>query len=958
MRCILYMVLCINFIYTQEYPYKNITTNDGLPSSEVYSVIQDSKGYIWCSTDAGVAKYDGKSFDVFSSNDGLPYNTVFNLHEDSRGWIWGSCYNGSIFYIHHDSVHTIRANNKLVTILENGKSLPLNIKVDKLNTLWIASTRGCIKVPSPYYTAELIKPKDECDYFTYVIVNISGSMLGYREYTNQIKKDIYPRAKLKVYLNNAKVEYDGFIKYYRPFIRAINFNNKILFAIEKEVFIFEKNKIVSILKTESTINCIHPFKDEVFVGTSKNGFFLFDINSRKVVLNNLSGVNISAFYQDYENGLWVSTLTDGLFYVPNPSILVESSMNLKSQNILGLEMIDNELYINTTKNNELIKVDSYHTKSILNSENSNSSISQTHLFKNKDLLYVFNSSSYIYNLRTKQKIYILRSNNKTTFNSFCIQRDSLFVIDRQWLNLIIDSKPTKIKELPARGQTCFSYKNQIYVGTIAGLYLYTNQKFDEIRFSENDSIPSKVSHMSNFRNQLVVCTQNRGVFYKNQNAWISINTTNGLSSNLVNHFLSIGDSLIILSTNKGIDIFQIKNNGLLKLNSINQSDGLLNLEVIKTVFWMNKLWIGTKKGLYIYDIMNDLQKYAKPFLWIKSMYVNNQKINNLLNLKSYQNNFQFDFDILSYKDIKKNELYYQLLPRDKNFIKSSSSIILLENLPPDTYELRVKAKNNRGVDSELKVIVFTVPPAWYKTNLFYLACFALFILLVYFIAVARIRFVINRNKIQLNLEKQISDLQASALRSQMNPHFIFNVLNSIQHYILVGNNNEANVYLSKFSKLVRKVLNNSRAEYISLEEEIITLRLFIELEQMRFENKFKFQINIDNQLTMKTYFIPVMIIQPFVENAIWHGIMKLKDRSGELLIDLKLEKDKLKVEIVDNGVGLNSNTKKHSKENESLGTEIVKQRLSKYGDAFYFTYDTSTNNLGTKVLIYIPITKQ
>lgn len=129
----------------------------------------------------------------------------------------------------------------------------------------------------------------------------------------------------------------------------------------------------------------------------------------------------------------------------------------------------------------------------------------------------------------------------------------------------------------------------------------------------------------------------------------------------------------------------------------------------------------------------------------------------------------------------------------------------------------------------------------------------------------------------LKLNKDLATSQLTALRAQMNPHFIFNALNSIQQYILTGNVDQANKYLSKFSRLQRDVLNNSDQNFISLEKEIEMLNLYLELEQLRFNENFEYHIIVSEDIDSTELLIPPMILQPFVENAIWHGLMSKKD---------------------------------------------------------------------------------
>jgi hypothetical protein len=214
---------------------------------------------------------------------------------------------------------------------------------------------------------------------------------------------------------------------------------------------------------------------------------------------------------------------------------------------------------------------------------------------------------------------------------------------------------------------------------------------------------------------------------------------------------------------------------------------------------------------------------------------------------------------------------------------------------------------------------------------------------------------------QAGLEQQATALEMQALRAQMNPHFIFNCLNAINGYILKNEAEAAADYLTKFSRLIRMVLNNSQKQFISLEEELEALGLYLHMERLRFS--FNYQVNCDNSFDAPSIFIPPMLLQPFVENAIWHGLMH-NEKEGELTVDVHLENDMLLVKIEDNGVGRKRAAlikSKSAQKNKSLGLTITKNRMALLNqglnDVCFFEIkdleDGHGNALGTSVSLKI-----
>ncbi|MBK7391575.1 MAG: histidine kinase [Bacteroidetes bacterium] len=201
-------------------------------------------------------------------------------------------------------------------------------------------------------------------------------------------------------------------------------------------------------------------------------------------------------------------------------------------------------------------------------------------------------------------------------------------------------------------------------------------------------------------------------------------------------------------------------------------------------------------------------------------------------------------------------------------------------------------------------------------------------------------------------------MRLEALRSQMNPHFIFNALNSINRYIIRNSKETASEYLIKFSKLMRMILENSKSTSVTLENELQALQLYVELEALRFDNKFDFNIFIDPAINKSGIAIPPLILQPFVENAIWHGLMNKQERGAISIKVNQKQNNKLLVVIEDNGVGRQKATEFNSRthDGKSFGMQITKDRINAFNkneDNLKITdlFDSQNNSAGTRVEI-------
>lgn len=207
---------------------------------------------------------------------------------------------------------------------------------------------------------------------------------------------------------------------------------------------------------------------------------------------------------------------------------------------------------------------------------------------------------------------------------------------------------------------------------------------------------------------------------------------------------------------------------------------------------------------------------------------------------------------------------------------------------------------------------------------------------------------------------KIAYLQQKVLRSQINTHFIFNALNSIKLYILENDSQKASQYLGKFVKFLRKVLDESLTEVTNLEEELETIELYLNIENMRFENKFNYKIDKSDEINLSQFPFPPLLLQPFVENALWHGIMHI-EKDGMLIVKVKSSKDKVTVEVDDNGIGYNNSIKKN-KEHTSHGLRIVNERIEQYNllgnyQLEYVITDKSDIGKGPGTLVQISLRK-
>jgi hypothetical protein len=342
---------------------------------------------------------------------------------------------------------------------------------------------------------------------------------------------------------------------------------------------------------------------------------------------------------------------------------------------------------------------------------------------------------------------------------------------------------------------------------------------------------------------------------------------------------------------------------------------------------------------------------------------------------TYKQNFlTFRFSVINLTESERNTVRYKMEGLEDNWnIRSGIHEVSYTNIPPGGYTFRVLAANNDGVwnQAETQIKILIRPPFWERTW-FYLLIGVIVASIVFAFYNFKLKQSIKQNKliaekefVKAESERQLSQLEMTALRAQMNPHFVFNCLNSINRFIIINDNEAASVYLTKFAKLIRQVLDNSRGEKVLLATEIDTLKLYIDMESLRFIDKFEYSITVNTNLNPSSWVIQPMLVQPYVENAIWHGLMHRKTK-GKLQIEFARNGDSLAVGIQDNGIG--REMAKKIKESQivtrkSHGMKVTAQRMALLSKKLNVTVEASVEDLyddqyqpvGTRVHLTLPL---
>ncbi|GAB3925197.1 two-component regulator propeller domain-containing protein [Larkinella terrae] len=413
------------------------------------------------------------------------------------------------------------------------------------------------------------------------------------------------------------------------------------------------------------------------------------------------------------------------------------------------------------------------------------------------------------------------------------------------------------------------------------------------------------------------------------------------------------------SSNEGIHIADPKTRKIKYLSTI---DGLYSnypVGFLKTPD--NQLILGHLNTVNMLNMITLNQAKAVPRIAISSVEVKGKMIHQNLTreivIQPDENAITLNFSTLDFEPTSRNLFSYQLEGLEPNWVDlGTQHTVSFSNLPAKSYTLRVRSSNSFGITSQKPLVIhFTIKPYFINTWFFR----TLIGLTIAGLIVGMMRWRVNTLAERNRLDLQITEWRLKALQSQMNPHFLFNSLNSVQNYLLTNRGVEGAKYLSKFSKLVRRIMENSNHPYLSFEQIIDTLRMYVEIESFRFNHEFSYAFDIEDNETLLDAQLPPMLLQPYVENAIWHGLMP-KEGEKKLTITARIQNRHIVCTIEDNGVGRTfaPRAEGHISRGQEMTRGIFESLRRKDSEArieLIDLFDADNRPAGTRVNMVIPI---
>ncbi len=945
----------------QRYSFVEYSTKAGLPQSQVTAITQDQDGYLWVGTLGGLAKFNGKDFVSYTRENGLVNNKIISL-SFFKNTLWVG-HEGGVSKYHQGkfSNWTLPNDSKNIQVtqiipfgdkiligtnggglfeLKNDQILPVHFEEEgSLRIRDILFFKGVFYIA----TRDGVYQTNNFKSFRLQRATYGWSVSDLEIYKNQICITTYQDG---IHLYNPADQQFFEIKLDKELNLASSFadeQGKLWIAAAEGVLQYENGK-VRLINDEKGIpraGINRVFQDDeqnIWVGSAGKGLICFS-GEQFVHHNQSTGlpsdlvVNVN---QDKKGQFWISTFNKGLVLQKTNGEFTEvyndiltfwcSAMNVNGFNWFGTDL-------------GLFAFDGTHLQKKFTPANGLLGEKITTLYKiSSNQMFIGGSSGLM--LYSSGHLTVLHDNENFDIGT---------IRDIEQLN------------------------GSIYLATDKGFYVYRNRVVKSVKnFSK-----TTFCLVLDSQNNLWLGTEEGLYQYKNGEI-INRNFSNETASIFIN-FLNYRKGTLYIGTNNGLYTYVPSSNGApKKIHHFGIEEGVVNLETnLNSSFFDNRgrLWFGTASGLVIFTEDKKSQKEMVPRLLLNQLLLNYQRINftpeQLKNLSFHytKNNISFNFDGISLSYPKELRYQYWLEGSDPGWSPPSTSpIINYTGLRSGNYVLHARAIGPQMLLSKEIKIPFEIRSPFYFAWWFILLLAVLLGGLVYlFIRVRLQREREKGEKEKMVIQNKLLSLEQQSLNASMNRHFIFNSLNSIQYFINTQDRTSANKYLTNFAQLIRKNLDASTSEgnMVPLSKEIDRLKLYLNLESMRFKDRFDsiFELDIPDA---ENIFIPSMLLQPFVENSIVHGILPKKEVKGLIKTKAWIENSILHISIEDNGIGISQSLKtKHNfkGDHRSQGMEITAKRISlikqisKKGFEIIGPQDIMDNNHsinGTYVLLKIP----
>ena len=934
---LLFAVMTGFFTTAQKYTFVTYSTEEGLPQSQVTAFEQDSLGYLWVGTLGGLARFNGEEFVTYSTKDGMVNNRVTAL----------KLINGTMFVGHDGGVSTI-LNDSVSSFFFPGSFKSNNVSdiISFKGEVYVCSNGGGLFLLKNGKLTSIDLIDEDSKRIRAAFVSDDRLYLATRAgilFTNDGKR--FNKDKRFPSYSYSDIAHRSGLVYFMTFTEGLltwNMNNNRIQSVDSDLFPY------------SVFGGLADKGGTLWMNTLY-GVLSYDHKSRTVsLINNASGLPvdmISCVFEDRDGNLWIGSQGKGMFRFSGSMFTYFDKE----------EGFPSDLYVSGfQRGNGDIVLGTYDAGiAVLNKDGSIRSLDpgEGTIWAGIGDVYEadwFGAQSALLKLTRDgefKKFFEEDGAPGTKMTALYYSPDGRLFIGGN-AGVAYMRSDGNIRLFDREGSLDIGtvrdfefWRSSMYCATNLGVYKLSNNKITPVL---NDR--KVVYNLERDDNGQMWYGTEEGLFRMTPDTTVRIDLLSDPGSNFIN-FLNYRNGRMYVGTNNGLFVLSELSSEKPSFKRYGIGEGIVDLETnLNSGFFDQEghFWFGTAKGLVKFNTKRTLEDFSAPVITLSNVLlnfeefdfsefstgINTQGLPVDLNLPYFKNNLIFEFDAVSLTNHRGMRFQFKL--EGENDVWSPLTpvpTITFNSLNAGEYKLLVRAVDQDGRISNTVVFPFVIRQAFYKTWWFISLMVLLVLIIVYSVFRIRLKRLREANEREkLEYKTRLLALEQKSVNASMNRHFIFNALNSIQYFINTQDRKSANRYLTNFAQLIRKNLDsaNSNANTISLEEELDRIKLYLGLEAMRFQGRFDYEVNVGDDIDLETIKIPAMIMQPFVENSIIHGILPNEDVHGLISINVKRKGNMLLISIEDNGIGVNRSLLQKDDmdgDHRSQGMEITSKRI-------------------------------
>lgn len=907
---------------SRSFPVIKYGNGDGLAQTEIYGIAQDQEGYLLMGSNKGLMRFDGTTFNLIKSKEELGSKIV------ERVFKWGvdsfllvCSYPRQMLWLHEGKLSKF----DLGLIIPGGSNFRKS-PIDENGLFW---GRGKLISfhPNGYHLIDTLNPRH------YTCTNI---------YAFSKDSALVSNEAFSYFQGKARTELLG----------VAHITNAL--RVEDSLLLFTKNHILGLKNREITSTRALPLNAN-FIQHSlqdrKGNIWFSGRNKGLWILQNGEIIDMAAslgierkqvtfLFLDQSGNVWISTSTAGLLCVLQSRFThFRVADGLNSDDITAIGSFKSQIYVGTNAGLNAITPEGVF---------GNASLSILHGCSENIPV----TNGHIRSIFSTRNLLIIGSDEATRFGNYCevsqlfthslgasiLLGDTLLLGEWGVIKLMFRANPTKkvdgLKVAKETGITKFFFMSkgrsrEILTGTPVGLF----KTYSTLKKMEKVPTPKRLENAIFYD---IKKTSNGDFWFATSvglsrwsvaGTWEVLDETNGMSNHEIRCLEVDTLDRIWLGSQSGIDLYA---HGV--FSNYSTGSGLVSNSVNALFFSteQNVLWVGTDKGISKLDVstISDVVEPSFP-LYITQIEVVGDTAylpTQLPDIDPGNANLRIHYASVNYTNPTAVIYQYRLLPTSSQWTDSKNNVAEFISLGAGEYQFEVRSKTSGKTWGSKASVAFVITPPFWQTVQFIGSMAVLLLMVSSLIFWWRLHVIRKQERNKRELLQKINHLEQQAMSLSMSPHFIFNSLNSIQHFFSGTKNLAAVKYVSNFAKLIRLNMDSSKKRTISLNDEVKRLKLYLKLEKERFDKEFHYSISVSPQLEEENPEIPNMVIQPLVENAIWHGILP-STKSGYVALEI-FQNQGIDIRITDNGIGLTAAKQHVRKNHKSQGLSLTQERLA------------------------------